>query len=69
MMPFTHGDVVQLKSGGPLMTVTGIVGVDQHLADLKAIGFSDGDVSVEYFDNNKLERATFRSTSLEKYEE
>ena len=64
-MPFSKGDVVQLKSGGPRMTVTGVVGVEKVLDILKSQGFSDGDVTVEYFVNQKLERGTFKETSLE----
>ena len=30
--PFKPGDVVQLKSGGPSMTVTMVVGIDTHCA-------------------------------------
>ncbi|MDO8329022.1 MAG: DUF2158 domain-containing protein [Fluviicoccus sp.] len=67
-MNFQAGDVVQLKSGGPLMTVTGVVGVDKRLDMAKAaVGLQDGDVAVEYFDaSNKLVKGTFQATSLNK---
>lgn len=67
-MSFQAGDVVQLKSGGPYMTVTGVVGVDPRLNILKAVqGFQDGDVTVEYFDStNKLIKNTFQATSITK---
>lgn len=66
-MEFNAGDVVCLKSGGPSMTVTGVIGKDPQLNILKSThGFQDGDVTVEYFnDSNKLERGTFKQTSLE----
>ncbi|MHA3024898.1 YodC family protein [Chromohalobacter israelensis] len=63
-MDFKKGDVVQLKSGGPKMTVTGVIGEDNHLRMLTANGFEEGDVTVEYFNGNSLERNTFRKSSL-----
>jgi uncharacterized protein YodC (DUF2158 family) len=65
-MNFNIGNVVTLKSGGPEMTVTGIIGQDDTLEILKVRGFQDGDVAVEYFDGTTLIRNTFRQTSLRK---
>lgn len=47
------------------MTVTGVIGEDGHLKMWKIQGFEDGDVTVEYFENNKLEKNVFKCTSLE----
>ena len=67
-MNFEAGDVVQLKSGGPYMRVTGVVGVDPRRNILQAAqSLEDGDVTVEYFDAaNKLVKGTFRATSITK---
>lgn len=68
-MEFKQGDIVELKSGGPKMTVRAVVGQDHLLDVAKVQGFIDGDVSVEYFLNNKLERGVFKKTSLKLTEE
>ena len=70
-MSFKKGDVVQLKSGGPGMTVTGIVGEDKEATFSAAVqpGFVDGDVTVEYFIKDKLERSMFKATSIKLVEE
>lgn len=65
-MSFDVGNVVILKSGGPEMTVTGVIGQDYTLDMLKVRGFQDGDVTVEYFDGATLIRNTFLQTSLRK---
>jgi len=53
---FKPGDVVRLKSGGPEMTV------DQAGQDM----FERDRVWVTWFDNNKLQKATFAPEALEK---
>jgi uncharacterized protein YodC (DUF2158 family) len=70
-MSFQVGDVVQLKSGGPMMTITGVVGSDSRLNPMltAAAGLKDGDVTVEYFDDSKkLVKGTFQPTSIYKVE-
>lgn len=66
------GDVVQLKSGGPKMTVQRVIGSDQSNLGLKASdeflklkGFRDGDVVCNWFEGSSLRDGTFRIESLE----
>ncbi len=69
-MKFNIGDIVQLKSGGPQMTVQRIIGSDSNFmikaADefLKTQGFAEGDVVCQWFNDNKLESGTFKQDSL-----
>ena len=67
-MEFAVGSVVRLKSGGPNMTVAEVIGKseDPKINGLKARGFEEGDVVVEYFnESSELIKHTFRATSLE----
>jgi uncharacterized protein YodC (DUF2158 family) len=50
-VPFKKGDVVQLKSGGPRMTVEAV--------------FPDGDVRVAWFAGSKLEIKVIHSGSID----
>ena len=66
------GDVVQLKSGGPKMTVQRVLGSDQSNLGLKASdeflklkGFREGDVICNWFEASSLRDGTFRRESLE----
>ncbi|EOX1588946.1 DUF2158 domain-containing protein [Vibrio cholerae] len=67
-MNFNVGDVVQLKSGGPLMTITSFVGGSPQGAAYKYQGYSDDDVIVEYFVNNVRKIDAFRAVSLTIYQ-
>ena len=65
------GDVVQLKSGGPKMTVQRIIGSDNNNIGLKAgdeflklRGFKDGDVICHWFEGSSLRDGTFKIESL-----
>ncbi len=65
------GDVVQLKSGGPKMTVQRIIGTDNNNIGLKAgdeflklRGFKDGDVICNWFEGSSLRDGTFKIESL-----
>ena len=73
-MEFKTGDVVQLNSGGPEMTVKGIIGDEKSPLSktenvaLKMAGYVDGDVYCQWFFNTKLEYGVFKPTMLEKIE-
>lgn len=55
MEDFAIGDVVQLRSGGPKMTVHGVV--------------SDGDVVCQWFENNEVHEENFPNEALKKVEQ
>ena len=54
MEDFEIGDVIQLRSGGPRMTVRGLL--------------SDGDVVCRWFDGNAVHEESFPSAALNKVE-
>lgn len=65
------GDIVQLKSGGPRMTVQRVIGADKSNFGLKAAdefmklkGFEDGDVICQWFEGNRLNDGIFKVSSL-----
>lgn len=69
------GDVVQLKSGGPKMTVQRIIGMDNSNIGLKAgdeflkiRGYKDGDVICNWFESSSLRDGTFKIESLVRLE-
>lgn len=73
-MNFAKGDIVQLKSGGPKMTVKGIVGDSvQSLSSLeekayKIHGIEEGTVICEWFLNNELKSGQFQPEMIVKVE-
>jgi len=54
MENFEIGDVVQLRSGGPKMTVHGLV--------------SDGDIVCQWFEGNEVHEESFPKDALKKIE-
>lgn len=69
MANFKEGDVVQLNSGGMEMTVNYVVGTGGEHDDMfKISGYKDGDVSCEWFNNNKIEKGMFKSSTITKVE-
>jgi len=54
MEDFEIGDVVRLRSGGPKMTVHGLV--------------SDGDVVCQWFEGNEVHEESFPKDALKKIE-
>jgi len=69
-MEYKTGDKVQLISGGPEMTVKGILGNNSLTKTenfvLKNSGGVDGDVYCQWFYNNKIESGVFKPTMLKK---
>lgn len=55
MKDFEIGDVVQLRSGGPKMTVHGVV--------------SDGDVVCQWFESDELHEGNFPNEALNRIEQ
>lgn len=73
MEDLTTHDMVQLKSGGPKMSIIRFIGADKsnfqlRMADefLKLQGFDDGDVLCQWFDGNRLASGTFKRETLMK---
>jgi uncharacterized protein YodC (DUF2158 family) len=65
------GDVVQLKSGGPKMTVRRIIGEEKSNVGvrtfdeaLKMNGYKNGDAVCDWFEGSTLRDGTFRIESL-----
>lgn len=72
-MELKTGDAVQFISGGPKMTIKGIIGNEKNPlsktenALLKMSGqYSDGNVYCQWFSNDKLESGVFKSAMLKK---
>ncbi len=75
-MALQTGTVVQLKSGGPEMTIKGIIGDENSPLNkteetgLKIRGYGEGDVYCQWFnDINKLESACFKPNMLDEIDD
>lgn len=71
-MEFKIGDVVQLKSGGPEMTVQNIIGVTTNKTEAFAYataGHSHGDLICKWFSGSKLETEVFKAATVDKLED
>ena len=67
----TPGDLVTLKSNGPIMTVIAIVGQsDDIIAETahETSGYNEGDIICQWFAKDILQDGIFKPISLEKYE-
>lgn len=76
MIEIRKNDIVQLKSGGPKMTVQRFIGDKTpnygiKIADeaKKLRGFDDGDVVCQWFDGNDLKEGTFPVNNLKRVED
>jgi len=66
-MEFKLGDVVQLKSGGPEMTVQNIVGKTTNKTEMfayTASGHAEGAVVCKWFSGNELKSDIFKPETL-----
>ncbi len=68
MNKFSVGDVVQLKSGGPKMTVAIVLGKPETSKIIEGSarqqGFLAGDVSCNWFDGPEKKEGLFKSATL-----
>ena len=76
MNPINKNDIVQLKSGGPKMTVQRFIGEKTmnygvKIADetRKLKGFNDGDAVCQWFDGSDLKEGVFPAEALRKLED
>lgn len=68
---FNKGNVVKLKSGGPEMTITRIIGEEKgnnrvEMADKMILhsGYENGDAICEWFEKTERKDGVFKESSL-----
>ena len=66
MTDFITGDVVELKSGGPKMTVHKVIGSDSEIIASVFKGADRGDIECKWFDQGRIESAYFKPDMLKK---
>lgn len=67
-MGFCIGDTVQLRSGGPLMTVDHVITLLPEDEVFLEEGLKPGDVICQWFYNDRLQGKAFKSSVLLKVE-
>jgi uncharacterized protein YodC (DUF2158 family) len=67
-MEFSIGDTVQLKSGGPLMTIDHVIGTGPDDEVFLEEGLKPGDVICQWFCNDRIQGKAFKSSVLLKVE-
>lgn len=63
-MEYAVGDIVRLRSGGPLMTVDYVVGTGDDDSLLYEEGFAYGDVVCQWFNGTALHARCFKPSVL-----
>jgi len=68
-MSFKTGDAVELISGGPKMTVDGVIGNVDDFSKMQnyaynAAGHKDGAVLCQWFNENDVKSAIFKASML-----
>lgn len=67
-MEFFIGDTVQLRSGGPLMTVDHVIGTGPEDEIYIEEGLKPGDVICQWFCNDRIHGKAFKPSVLLKVE-
>lgn len=67
-MGYFVGDTVQLRSGGPLMTVDHVIGSGPEDEVFIEEGLQPGDVICQWFCNDRIQGKAFKASVLLKVE-
>jgi uncharacterized protein YodC (DUF2158 family) len=68
---FVSGNIVKMKSGGPVMTVVRLIGStkEDQFVFIDSHGYEEGDVICEWFDGENRKRDVFKKTTLKLVDE